>query len=389
MRTVLRLLLPVAVIVVAAVVAMAMIASRPVVETRPPDAVAPLVRVLTVTPAEVDAVVRSQGTVRPRTETVLVPEITGRVVQVSPSLAGGGFFDAGDILVRLDARDYELAVVTARAQVAQASARLAIEEEESAVARREWTVLGTGEPAPLVVRAPQLAEARAALEAAASALERTERDLARTEIRAPFAGRVREKRVDLGQVVAPGNSLATLYAVDVAEVRLPVPDGELEFLDLPLGYRGGAVGPPVTIHATFAGQSPQWQGRIVRTEGEIDPSSRMVHLVAEVRDPYARTGPGAGLPLAVGLFVRAEIRGHRLKDVFVLPRSALRGADQVLIVDREDRLRFRQVGVVRSDGEQVLIRSGLAPGERVCVSPLDVAVDGMSVRTVDEEGAAS
>jgi multidrug efflux system membrane fusion protein len=389
MRTLLRIALPLAVIAVAALAAVAMYASRPVVETRPPDAVVPLVRVLTVTPTAVDTVVRSQGTVRPSTETVLVPEIAGRVVEVSPSLAAGGFFAAGDVLVRLDARDYELAVVTARAQVAQASAKLAIEEEESAVARREWTVLGKGEPAPLVVRTPQLAEARAVLESAQSALERTQRDLARTAIRAPFAGRVREKRVDLGQVVAPGNSLATLYAVDVAEVRLPVPDEELAFLDLPLGYRGGAAGPAVTIHATFAGQTPQWHGRIVRTEGEIDPSSRMVHLVAEVRDPYGRTGRSAGPPLAVGLFVRAEIRGHRLTDVFVLPRSALRGADQVLVVDHEDRLRLRQVTVLRGEGEQVLIRNGLTAGDRVCVSPLDVAVDGMRVRTVDGDGAAS
>lgn len=333
--------------------------------------------------------IRSQGTVRPRTETVLLPEITGRVVEVSPSLAAGGFFDAGEVLVRLDARDYELAVVSARSQVAQASARLTVEEEESAVAKREWQVLGRGEPAPLVIRTPQLAEARAALEAAQSVLERTERDLARTAILAPFAGRVREKRVDVGQVVAPGNSLATVYAVDVAEVRLPVPDQELEFLDLPLGYRGGALGPSVAIHATFAGQSLQWQGRIVRTEGEIDPASRMVHLVAEIRDPYGRAGRSAAPPLAVGLFVRAEIRGRRLDGVYALPRSAMRGANEVLVVDDDDRLRVRQVEVARSDGDQVLIRSGLAPGDRVCVSPLDVAVDGMIVRTVDEEGAAS
>lgn len=388
MRTVLRVLLPVAVIAVAALASMVMIASRPEVETRRPEEVAPLVRVLTVMPTSVDAVVRSQGTVRPRTETVLAPEITGRVIEVSPSLAVGGFFERGDVLVRLDDRDYELAVVAARAQVAQASARLVLEEEEAAVARQQWAVLGKGEPTPLVVRAPQVAEARAALEAARAALERAERDLDRTVIRAPFAGRVREKRVDLGQVVAPGNSLATLYSVDVAEIRLPVPDDQLAFLDLPLGHRDGA-GPAVAIEATFAGQTPRWEGRIVRTEAEIDPSSRMVHLVAEVRDPYGRAEENARPPLAVGLFVRAEIRGRRLNHVFVLPRSALRGADQVLVVDDENRLRVRNVEVLRGDGDQVAIGSGLEPGERVSVSPLDVAVDGMIVRTIDRENEAS
>jgi RND family efflux transporter MFP subunit len=279
--------------------------------------------------------------------------------------------------------------VSARAQVAQSASRLKVEEEEAASARQEWAALGDGDPAPLVAREPQLAEARAALEAAKSALERAQRDLARTTIRAPFAGRVREKRVDLGQVVAPGNSLATLYAVDVAEVRLPVPDQELAFLDLPLGYRGGTAGPLVTIKATFAGQPLEWQGRIVRTEGEIDPSSRMVHLVAEVKDPYGRATRKSSTPLAVGMFVHAEIRGRQLEDVFTLPRSALRGQGQVLVVDDDDRLRYRQVHVVRSDRDQVVIDKGLAARERVCVSPLDVAVDGMRVRTETDEEPAS
>lgn len=388
MRTALRIVLPVAIVAGAIAIAAAMIAARPGVDTRPPDAVAPLVRVITAEPTTVDVVVRSQGTVAPRTETALLPEIAGRVVQVSPSLLPGGFFQAGDTLVRLDSRDYELAVVSARAQIAQATARLQVEEEEAAVARREWSVLGRGDPAPLVLREPQLAEARAALDAARSALERAERDLARTTIRAPFEGRAREKRVDVGQVVSPAMPLATIYAIDVAEVRLPLPDEELAFLDLPLGYRGGQNGPSVTIHATFAGQHLQWQGRIVRTEGEIDPASRMVHLVAEVKDPYGRATKAGTAPLAVGMFVRAEITGRRLTNVVVLPRSALRGADQVLVV-HDQRVRLRQVRVVRGERDHVVIGEGLAAGELVSVSPLDIVVDGMTVRTVDEERSGS
>lgn len=388
MRSALRILLPVGVIAVSAIIAAALIAARPAVETRPQEAVAPLVRTMAAAPRAVDVIVRSQGTVRPRTETILVPEIAGRVVYVSPSLAAGGFFEKGDVLVRIDPRDYELAVVAARSQVAQAASRLEVEQEEAAVARREWEALGRGgAPAPLVVREPQLAEARAALDAARSAQERAERDRTRTTLTAPFAGRVREKRVDLGQVVAPGNALATLYAVDVAEVRLPLPDQELAFLDLPLGYRAGSKpGPRVTLHAAFGGQVLEWEGRIVRTEGEIDPASRMVHLVAEVKDPYGRASrKTARAPLAVGMFVRAEIRGRELEDVIVLPRAALRGQNQVLVVDGEDRLRYRTVDVARTDREDVLVAGGLRAGERVCVSPLDVAVDGMKVRTVSGE----
>jgi RND family efflux transporter MFP subunit len=387
MQTALRIVLPIGVLAAAAGIAAAMIAARPAVETRPPEAVVPLVRFIVAEPAAVDVVVRTQGTVVPRTETALLPELTGRVVEVSPSLVSGGFFEAGDVLVRIEPRDYELAVVAARAQVAQTAARLKVEEEEAAIARREWAALGRGEPAPLVVREPQLAEARAAFDAATSAIERAERDLARTTLRAPFAGRVREKRVDVGQVIAPGTPIATLYAVDVAEIRLPVPDDELAYLDLPLGYRAGRAGPAATIHTTFAGQDGEWQARIVRTEGEIDPASRMVHLVAEVKDPYGRDKRGAATPLAIGMFVRADIQGRRLKDVFVLPRSALRGDDQVLVVDAEDRLRYRNVNVARSDREQVFVDAGLAPGDRVCVSPLDVAVEGMQVRTIADQEA--
>jgi membrane fusion protein, multidrug efflux system len=389
MRTALRIVLPLAVIAAAVAIAAVMIAARPAVETRPPEAVAPLVRVITVEPTAVDVVVRSQGTVVPRSETALLPEITGRVVQVSPSLLPGGFFETGELLVRLESRDYELAVVSARAQVAQATARLHVEEEEAAVARREWSVLGRGEAAPLVLREPQLADARAALDAARSALERAERDLARTTIRAPFAGRVRDKRVDIGQIVSPGTPLATIYGIDVAEIRLPLADEELAFLDLPLGFRSTQAGPAVTVHATFAGQQLQWQGRIIRTEGEIDPASRMVHLVAEVKDPYGRAAKSGAAPLAVGMFVSVDIAGRRLSDVFVVPRSALRGTDQVLVIDDSNRAHVRRVQVVRGEHDRVVVSGGLAPGERVSVSPLDVIVDGMAVRTATDAKAGS
>jgi membrane fusion protein, multidrug efflux system len=390
MRPLIKVLLPLVVLAAAVLIAAVLIASRPEVATRAPETVAPLVRYETVTPGRMQAHVRSQGTVTPRTQTVLVAEVAGRVIEISPSMVAGGFFESRDVLLRIDPRDYELAVISARAQIAQAEARLRIEQEEAAVARREWDTLGqSGEPSPLVLREPQLTEARATLDAARAALERAERDLERTTIRAPFAGRVRDRQVDAGQVVAPGNTLATLFAVDVAEIRLPVPDRELLFLDLPPGFRVGASGPPVTIHAQFAGQSLQWQGHIVRTEGEIDPQSRMVYLVAEVRDPYGREQDETTVPLASGMFVHADIQGRMLEDVFVLPRNVMRDENQVLIIDDENRLRFRQVQVLRTDRNEVVISGGLRPGERICISPLDVVVDGMLVRTESDGDASS
>ena len=139
MRTRIRSLLPVVIVITALVTAIGMIMARPEPETRPPEAVVPLIRYTTVEPRSGPVVVRSQGTVLPRTETTLVPEVSGRVVHVTPSLADGGFFQEGDVLIRLDPRDYELAVVGARSQVAQARSRLAIEEEEAAAAEAENT----------------------------------------------------------------------------------------------------------------------------------------------------------------------------------------------------------------------------------------------------------
>ena len=277
-------------------------------------------------------------------------------------------------------------MVRARAAIAQAELRLATEQEEAAVARKEWESLGQGEPRPLVVRAPQIAEAKAMLASAEAAFEKAEYDLERTVVKAPFAGRVREKRVDVGQFVSRGSSVARLYGVDYAEVRLPIPDRDLEFVNLPLAYRGqreSARGPSVALMANFAGRRHRWQGRIVRTEGEIDPRTRMIQAIARVADPYGRARPGRP-PLAVGMFVEAEIYGKAAANVFVLPRIVLRGTDQVLVVDKDDRLRFRTVDILRTESDQVIIRSGLEAGERVANSVVEAAVDGMKVGVLEE-----
>ena len=243
-----------------------------------------------------------------------------------------------------------------------------------------------GDPRALTLHEPQLEDARAAVAAAEASLDRAKRNLDRAELRAPYVGRVRRKNVDIGQFVTVGSSVATIYAVDYAEIRLPLPDEELAYLDLPLSYRGSQnrVGPPVTLRAQFAGRTHTWQGRIVRAEGEIDPVSRMVHVVAQVKDPYA---PGRDLsrpPLAVGMYVEAEIAGRVATEVAVLPRAALSGPSQVLVVDEESRLRFRTVELLRSTTEAIVVRAGLEAGEMVSVSPLEAVTDGMKVRVLSD-----
>jgi RND family efflux transporter MFP subunit len=222
--------------------------------------------------------------------------------------------------------------------------------------------------------------AKASLRESNARLARAERDLDRTRLTAPYDGRVRTERVDVGQFVSRGVSIATIYATDIVEVKLPIHDDELAFLDIPLVADGTGLNKrvPVTLRARFAGAEHQWSGEIVRTEGELDPRTRMINLIAQVSSPYDSDTDKP--PLAVGLFVQADIHGLEVDDMVIMPRAALRGRSSVFVVDQENRLRSRAVEVLRIADDQVFIGGGLNPGERVCISPLDGALDGMLVR---------
>ena len=375
-----KILVPFIVLFLAAIGAFALVATAPSVENVAPERAIQAVRVMDAEPQSVPLWVRTQGTVAPRTESTLVPEVSGRVVWVSPALVSGGFFGLDEPLLRIETSDYEAILARAKAALARA-------EGETAYASSELKRI-EGLSARNIVSSSQLSNAHradvvaaAALDEARVSLDQAARDLARTEILAPFEGRVRSESVDVGQFVSRGAAVATLYATDFAEIRLPVPDHQLAFLQI-LNLRGEAAesGPRVRLHARFAGREHEWEGRVVRTEGEIDPRSRMVHVVARVEDPYGTGDPTSTKPpLAVGLFVRAEIEGPIAENVIVVPRYAMRDNAHLLVVDAEDRLHTREVEVLRMDRDEVLIRGELAAGERVCLSPLQVVVEGMRV----------
>ncbi|MBW2399184.1 MAG: efflux RND transporter periplasmic adaptor subunit [Deltaproteobacteria bacterium] len=361
---------------------------RPEIESAPPEVFAPHVRVTRVEPQNFEFVIRAHGTVTPRTESTVVPQVSGPVVWVSPIFASGGFFEENEPLVRIERADYEAALESARAVIARSESEyeraLKDAKRQKRLANQSVASASRHDEA---VNAEQIA--KATLREAKAMRGRAERDLDRTEIRAPYTGRVREENVDVGQFVTRGTAIGKIYAVDYAEVRLPIPDSELSFVDLPMLYRGEAddgVGPEVELRARFAGRDHSWSGRIVRTEGEIDARSRMVNVVARVEDPYGH-GPDAGErpPLAVGLFVEAEIRGRSIEGAVILPRSVLRTGDRVLVVDGNGRVEFRGVEVLRSERDSVVIGSGLEAGEEVIVSPLTTVVEGMAVRTVRDE----
>ena len=387
-KMILRVLLPLVVAAAGGWAGLKIIEAREEPEKVEFVALPPLVQVIEVKPQSTRLTVRTEGTVAPRRESELVPEVSGRVVWISDSLISGGYFQKGEELLKVDSREYELAVVNAASAVAQTKLRLATERQEAEVAHKEWESLGQGEPTALTLREPQIAAAEAAVAAAEAALEQKKYDLERTVLSAPYDGRVRQKSVDIGQFVSRGAPIARIYSVDYAEVRLPIPDSEVGFIDLPFTYRGetkSRPGPKVRLRARFGGEDYTWTGRIVRTEAEIDPQSRMIHAIAQVEKPYDLSTQGGRRrpPLAVGMYVEAEIEGRWAAGVVAIPRAILRGDDQVLVVEEDDRLRFRTVEILRAEGDQVLIRSGLKAGDRVCVSPLETAVDGMTVRVMD------
>ena len=385
-KTTFKVILPLLVLAAGAFVAWKIVLAAPVVTTSVEPKKAPQVRVQSVVKETVRLTVEAYGTARAYSEIQIVPEVPGRVVHVSPSMREGGFFEEGEELVRIDDRDYVLAKTQAEAVVAQAEARLVREKAEQQIAREEWEEFGKGEPSPLVLREPQLAEANAQLASAKARREVAELALSRTRIVAPFAGRVRMEKVDLGQFLMAGAPIATVYSTDYAEVRLAIPDEELQFLDLPLDYSVGladgspAEDLPVVLKAIFAGAVHEWSGTITRTAAEVDPRTRVVHTVARVKDPYSQ--PKGHPPLMIGMYVRAEIPGRKVEGVARLPRSVLRGPSRVLVVDAESRLRYREVEVLRREGDDVLVSAGLEEGERVCVSPIEPALEGMLVRVV-------
>lgn len=387
-----KILLPVLALLIGAAGAVAIVRAKPETpRVRPPEIV-PLVETTTARAVDHRFVVEAQGTVEARTSSALVAEVAGSVVRVRDDFVSGGFFEAGETLVWLDDRDYRAALAQAEAQVAQAALALEREREEARVAREEWERFDReGEPSPLVLREPQLAQARAARVAAEAQRDRARRDLDRTQVRAPYAGRIRTTNVDVGDFVQPGAPAAAIYAVDYAEIRLPLFDEDLAFLDLPIGRRGvdfDGSGPRAVVRGRFAGVDHQWEGTVHRTEGEIDPRTRLVHVVVRVPDPYGEATAG-GVPLVVGMYVDVAIQGRTAENVVVLPRRTLLTGGQLGVVI-DGTLHLRTPEILRATENRIVVADGVADGEEVLLTRLDTMVEGMDVRVAgadDEETA--
>ncbi len=341
-------------------------------------------------PESYQVILQTRGTVRPRTEISVMPEVAGRVINISPSLRAGGFFEQGEVLLEIDPGDYEIAVTVAEGAEAQAAASLAEEEARAGQARENWKRMGkSSEPSSLVLREPQLKQAQANLAAAKAQVEQAKRDLERTKIRGPFAGRVTEKLVDVGQFISSGTPVAEAYAVDYVEIRLPLRNDDLSFVNLPESYRNaeanGEQGPAVRFVGRLGGEVSEWSGRVVRVEGAIDEQSRQLFVVAQVDDPYRKPEDG-GPPMKIGLFVDAYVDGRVLENVFILPRAAVRPSGELLLIDEHNKLHRRRVEPIFTDARHVIVANdpggklgGLKDGEVVCLTPLTYPADGASV----------
>ena len=382
MKKFLQILLPVVAVAIGVLVAWLLVKFGKKAEPVPTEVKPPLVEVVSVSATNHQFVVHSQGNVVAPREIQLTAEVAGKITQVAAAFTMGGFFQEGELLLTIDPRDYELAVQQAEAKLAQAQVVVTREESEAEVARREWERHGQGAPSPLLLREPQLAEARALVKSAEASLEQARRNLERCQIKAPFAGRVESKSVDIGQFVATGTPLAKVYATDYAEIMLPIPEDELEFVDLPLAFQTSEAnpGPRVRLIADFAGATHTWEGSIVRTAGRIDTRTRMVTAVARVDHPYEMAQNSSRPPLAVGMYVQAEILGHPLEDVILIPREAVREGHLAWRYE-EDSLHEVEVKVVRLTRTSGIISSGLNDGDRICVSRINTFVSGMKVRT--------
>lgn len=389
MRKFFKFFLPVFVLAVCLAAGVTLIRTAPKAERRLPAPVTPTVEVTTAQQSSYAVTIKSQGTVVPRTESTLIPEVSGQVVTASTNFHTGGFFAAGEVLLEIDARNYENSVVVAQADLAQANAKLDEERARVDQALRDWKVLNLSEnPNDLALRKPQLKSAQAAVAAAEARLEQANINLERTRIRAPYAGLVLQKEVDVGQYVSPGNVLAKIYAIDFVEIRLPLTNNQLAFLNLPESYRDETASitpdsfPVVDLIAQVGPQTHHWQGRIVRSEGAIDTQSQQIFVIAQVDDPYARHH---GIPLKVGQFVEAHISGRVLLDVFVLPRRVLRRNNEVMVIADGDKVQRKQVGVIWSDNNEVIINQGLTDGDRVSLTPLPYAISGTKVQIAPEK----
>ena len=386
MKKLLKILTPVLVLAVSIGIVQALGAAKPEPEKKEESQRLISLYVDEVMSDTVTISVQTQGEVRPKTEIDLIPQVSGRIVGVSGSFAEGAEFGPGETLIKIDDTNYKLAVVRARARVAEAQVAVQRELANAKIKKEHWLDKRTaGEPTAYALNKPQVMEAEAKLLSAEADLQEAKLNVSRTEISAPFLGRVREKSVGIGQYVSAGTRLGRVFSTETAEIRLPLTDSQMAELNLPMGFMADAFNAPqVQFSAQVGSKQHTWSGRIVRTHASVDQQTRLIYAIAEVEDPYG-LGADNGMPMAVGMFVHADIAGVNSQSAMVLPRLALRNANKVYVISDENRLEIRTVEVLSTSNDTVLVSAGVEVGDKVVTSTIPAAVDGMEVRAITRE----
>lgn len=341
------------------------------------------VKIITVHKGKVNLDLHSTGIVQPARAVTLSPQVAGRVQWLARDFNSGGFFPAGAPLFSLEKDDYELALTGALAEVSRAQLELATVSSRAEIARREWQSLQPQEPPPpLADYQPQLNQVRAMLKAAQATVSRHRLNLARTTIKAPFACRVATENIDPGQYLSPGQQVGQIKGTDKAEILIQLPPEELNWLTLPTNRQNGSN---ATI--TYNNGQGKWLGRVIRNTGAIDPQSQMASLVVEVDDPYnLKKSPMRNMDLAHGLFVRVRIHGRQLPDLIRIPRQALRDNQTVWLADSNNQLIIRPVKILRKERDSVMISHGLGDGDRVIISAISGAANGLQLKINQDKG---
>jgi len=366
-----------------------MMANKPLPPKKPPQATSPLVEVIVPQAEFVQFQIEAHGVVQPRTETSLVSEVSGVVIQVSEKFVAGGLFNQGEIILQIDPSDYEVSVEQSKARLAGQEALLEQEKARVVQAQKEWDMTGRSRKnAPaLALRKPFLLEAEANVQSAEADLKKAEQKLARTIIRSPYKGMVKAKNVDIGQFVSMGTPLGEVFAIDYAEVRLPLTDSELAFIELPKwGEKSESSSTKVSIRANYAGNQVEWKGSVVRMEGTVDSQSRVHYIVARIPDPYGVINTSEDYsPLKVGTFVTASIQGNSQEGLIKLPRNVFRDLSKVLVSDDNNQLYIRDLDIVRAESENVYVKAGLQLGDRIVTTSMPSPVQGTKVRIQGED----
>ncbi|MCB1672995.1 MAG: efflux RND transporter periplasmic adaptor subunit [Gammaproteobacteria bacterium] len=383
-----RIVLPIAILAGSVAIAILLIRNPTEIEETAAEIQPVSVRVVEATLGSSQLTVHSQGKVQAAQRVNLSAPVAGPVSWVSPALEPGGFIEAGEPLLRIDASDYETAAARGRASVQQAEAELAF-AEDTLRRTRDLAERSLASQAQLQEAERTLSVTQARLADAQASLRQATLDLERTELTAPFTAVIESKDVELGQFINRAQNVAVLYGADLVEVRVPLAIRQLGFLDIPLGFRGELTGdraPEVRLTGMYGGEQHQWQGRLVRIEAAIDEESNAVQSIIRVNQPdrTASSGWSADIPLPIGLYVQAEIGGREVDNVIALPRGVIRNNSQVLVVDAEKKMYFRDVEILRLEEDTVLISGGIRPGELICISPIQAVYDGMPVHPVRE-----